>query len=141
VAALQRASFWPAPEASGRKGAASLAALSAGVIRVPRFKRQRPSAPPACAAPAPRTVTNTYTAGLFSAVGSPGHPGAYASAITYHPNLMVNQVVHANGMTDTYALDPNSNAPAGGALACARRLDGQRLRPARPDGTRPAGTC
>ena len=61
----------------------------------------------ACAAPSPRTVSFTYSDDLLSAVGIPSNAGSYASSISYHPNLMVNQVVHANGLTDTYANDPN----------------------------------
>jgi RHS repeat-associated protein len=69
----------------------------------------------ACTAPAPRTVINSYSEGLLTAVGVPGTPGYYASAITYHPNLQVNQVVHTNNpadasksLTDTQANDPNA---------------------------------
>jgi hypothetical protein len=69
----------------------------------------------ACTAPSPRTVVNSYSEGLLTAVGVPGTPGYYASAITYHPNLQVNQVVHTNNpadpsksLTDTQANDPNA---------------------------------
>ncbi|HEY7214041.1 MAG TPA: RHS repeat-associated core domain-containing protein, partial [Thermoanaerobaculia bacterium] len=62
----------------------------------------------ACSAPSPRTVSFSYNQDLLSAVGVPGNPGSYASSIAYHPNLMVNQVVHGNGQTDAYANDPNS---------------------------------
>ena len=68
----------------------------------------------ACAAPAPRTVNFTYGDDLLSAVGIPGNAGYYASALSYYPNLMVDQVVHTNNpadssksLTDTYANDPN----------------------------------
>jgi hypothetical protein len=68
----------------------------------------------ACAAPSPRTVSFNYSDDLLSSVGIPSNPGYYASSITYHPNLMVNQVVHTNNpadstksLTDTYANDPN----------------------------------
>ena len=68
----------------------------------------------ACAAPSPRTVSFTYGDDLLSAVGIPGNAGYYASALSYYPNLMVNQVVHTNNpadssksLTDTYANDPN----------------------------------
>jgi hypothetical protein len=44
---------------------------------------------------------------LVTSVGIPSNPGHCASSITYHPNLMVNQVVHSNSLTDTYANDPN----------------------------------
>ncbi|HEV8580716.1 MAG TPA: RHS repeat domain-containing protein, partial [Thermoanaerobaculia bacterium] len=69
----------------------------------------------ACTAPAPRTVTFSYTEDLLSSVGILGNSGYYASSITYHPNLMVNQVVHNNNpadstkrLTDTYAIDTNN---------------------------------
>ena len=62
----------------------------------------------ACTAPAPRTVSYSYTGGLLTAVGIPSDSGFYASGITYHPNLMVNKVIHGNGFTDTYTLDPSS---------------------------------
>jgi RHS repeat-associated protein len=68
----------------------------------------------ACAAPSPRTVSFAYSEDLLSAVGTPSNAGYYASSITYHPNLLVNQVVHTNNpadatksLTDTYANDPN----------------------------------
>jgi RHS repeat-associated protein len=47
-----------------------------------------------------RTVTGTFTEGLLSAV-----PG-YASSITYHPNGLVSQVSHANGVLDLQEKDP-----------------------------------
>jgi RHS repeat-associated protein len=59
-------------------------------------------------AASPRTVTSSYTNGFLTAVGIPGNAGAYSGSITYHPNLMVNQVAHGNTLTDTYANDPNS---------------------------------
>ena len=43
-----------------------------------------------------RTVSFTYTNGFLTAVPS------FAGSISYHPNTMVNQVVRANGVTDTY---------------------------------------
>ncbi len=61
----------------------------------------------ACGAPSPRTVTFSYSEDLLTAVGTPANAGQYASSLTYHPNLMVSQVVHANALTDTYANDPN----------------------------------
>ena len=68
----------------------------------------------ACAAPSPRTASFAYSDDLLSAVGIPSNAGYYASSITYHPNLLVNQVVHTNNpadatksLTDTYANDPN----------------------------------
>ena len=47
------------------------------------------------------TIAPTYSEGFLTAV-----PG-WASSITYHPNRMVNQVMHSNGVTDTIANDPN----------------------------------
>jgi RHS repeat-associated protein len=73
----------------------------------------------ACAAPSPRTVTYSYSQGLLASVGVPGNAGAYASSITYHPNLMVHQVVHGNGLTDTYAIDPNAMRRPGSITATA----------------------
>jgi RHS repeat-associated protein len=49
-----------------------------------------------------RTVSFTSTNGFLTAVPS------YASLINYHPNLMLNQVVHANGVTVTHGVDPNA---------------------------------
>ena len=51
-----------------------------------------------------RTVSFTYTNGFLTAVPS------FAGSISYHPNTMVNQVAHANGVTDTYGKDPNDMA-------------------------------
>ncbi len=56
----------------------------------------------ACTAPTPRTVQFNYTEGLLSSVTG------YASSITYHPNLLVHQVTHANNVIDTQANDPNA---------------------------------
>ncbi|OYW07135.1 MAG: hypothetical protein B7X11_00465 [Acidobacteria bacterium 37-65-4] len=52
-----------------------------------------------------RTVTFGLTNGWLTRV----HEGTtnYASSISYHSNGMVNQVVHPNNTTDTYAKDPN----------------------------------
>ncbi len=55
-----------------------------------------------CNAPAARTVSFTNTNGRLTAV-----PG-FASAITYHPNGLYNQITHANGVVVTQANDPNS---------------------------------
>jgi hypothetical protein len=68
---------------------------------------------PACTAAvqAPRTVTYGYTDGSLTAVtGYTGTVAGQAAGIglTYHPNGMVDKVAHANGVTDTQALDPNS---------------------------------
>lgn len=60
---------------------------------------------PTCSSPAvapARTVSPTYADGLLTAV-----PG-YATSISYHPNGSLNQVVHANGVTWTQGLDPDS---------------------------------
>ncbi|MGH7339045.1 MAG: hypothetical protein ACREKH_01005, partial [Candidatus Rokuibacteriota bacterium] len=51
--------------------------------------------------PVGRTVTFGYTNGILTSV-----PG-YASSIAYHPNGMLNQVAHANGITDVWDQDPN----------------------------------
>jgi hypothetical protein len=53
-------------------------------------------------AASPRTVSFGYTRGFLSAV-----PG-YASSISYHPNGLVAQVAHANGVTDTQGNDPKA---------------------------------
>jgi RHS repeat-associated protein len=52
----------------------------------------------------PRTVSNTYTKGFLTGVTG------FASSLTYHPNLQVNQVTNANGVVTTYAMDPNHMA-------------------------------
>lgn len=58
-----------------------------------------------CSVPSPRTVTNGYSNGLLTSVSS----GAVTyGTINYHINGMVNQVIHANGVTDTQALDSTS---------------------------------
>jgi RHS repeat-associated protein len=49
-------------------------------------------------------VSPVYTQGRLTSI-----PG-FANAITYHPNGMVYQVTHANGVTDTQANDPNGMA-------------------------------
>ena len=48
-----------------------------------------------------RTVTYGYTQGSLTSV-----PG-YASSISYHPNLMLSQIAHSNGVTDTWAIATN----------------------------------
>lgn len=51
----------------------------------------------------PRTVTNNFSEGLLSSVVS----GATTyGTLTYHPNLLVNQITHANGIVETQANDP-----------------------------------
>ena len=52
----------------------------------------------------PRTVSQVYTKGRLTEVTG------FASSITYHPNGMVNQVTHVNGVLDTQAADPNGMA-------------------------------
>ncbi len=61
----------------------------------------------ACTAtPAPaRTVQNTYVQGLLTGVSA---NGASYGTISYYPNLLVSQVVHSNGVTDTQGNDPFS---------------------------------
>jgi len=54
--------------------------------------------------PPSRTVTYTYTNGVLTDV--PAYTGA-SPGITYHDNGMVEQVTHANGVTDTFARDAN----------------------------------
>lgn len=49
-----------------------------------------------------RTISYNYTNGFLNAV-----PG-YATSISYHANGMVNQVRHANGVTDTQAIDTSN---------------------------------
>jgi len=56
----------------------------------------------------PRTIQNTWTDDLLTQVGTPANLAQYSGSITYFPNLLVNQVVHANGTTDTQANDPNA---------------------------------
>jgi RHS repeat-associated protein len=51
-----------------------------------------------------RTVTGTYTQGLLTAV-----PG-YASALSYHPSGLLNQIAHTNGVADLQERDPNDLA-------------------------------
>lgn len=55
-----------------------------------------------CPATTTRTVTNGYTLGYLTSVASGGL--TYAT-INYHLNRMVNQVAHANGITDTHTVD------------------------------------
>ena len=51
-----------------------------------------------------RALTAAYTQGLLTAV-----PG-YASSITYHPNGLIAQVTHANGVADLQEKDPDDLA-------------------------------
>ena len=48
-----------------------------------------------------RTVQPTYTQGFLTTI--PGY-----GSISYHPNLLVNQVLHDNDVTETQANDPNA---------------------------------
>jgi RHS repeat-associated protein len=58
---------------------------------------------PCNGAPGPsRTVTNNYTNGWLTSVTG------FTNTITYHPNGLVNQIPHVNGMTVTQANDPNA---------------------------------
>lgn len=50
---------------------------------------------------AARNVQLTYTNGLLTEVGGYG-------GISYHPNLLVSQVTHENGVVETWANDPNA---------------------------------
>jgi hypothetical protein len=51
----------------------------------------------------PRNVQFAYTQGLLTGV-----TGAVSyGTLTYHPNLLVNQVAHANGVAETQGNDPN----------------------------------
>jgi RHS repeat-associated protein len=59
------------------------------------------------AAAAARTVQNTFSEGLLSSV----KVGTLTyGTLSYHPNLLVNQVTHANGVVETQSLDPNNMA-------------------------------
>ncbi|HEX6900065.1 MAG TPA: RHS repeat-associated core domain-containing protein [Thermoanaerobaculia bacterium] len=49
-----------------------------------------------------RTIPFTYSSGLLTSVGS---GGAYGT-LSYHPNLLVSQVTHGNGVTETQGNDP-----------------------------------
>ncbi|HEX3129810.1 MAG TPA: RHS repeat-associated core domain-containing protein [Thermoanaerobaculia bacterium] len=63
-----------------------------------------------CPATTSRTVTNGYTNGYLTSVASGGL--TYAT-INYHLNRMVNQVAHANTITDTYTVDASGMARPG----------------------------
>ncbi len=49
-----------------------------------------------------RTVAHGYMNGFLTSVSG------FASSLAYHPNEMLASVVHANGVTDVYGLDPQS---------------------------------
>ena len=57
-----------------------------------------------------RTVCSSYTNGWLVGVTDVGAGtcpgGASFTSLSYHPNGMINQVSHGNGVTDTYAKDP-----------------------------------
>lgn len=56
--------------------------------------------------PAPaRTVQNTYVQGLLTGVAA---NGTTYGTLSYYPNLLVSQVAHGNGVTDTQGNDPFS---------------------------------
>ncbi|MES1243845.1 MAG: RHS repeat-associated core domain-containing protein [Acidobacteriota bacterium] len=59
---------------------------------------------PACqfaaCVPAARTISPGYTSGFLTSVPGWG-------TLSYHPNGMVNQITHSNGVTDTQANDPD----------------------------------
>ena len=56
-----------------------------------------------CSSPSPRTVTDGYTDGALTSIAG----FTTGIGITYHQNGMVNQMAHANGVTDTQGADPN----------------------------------
>jgi RHS repeat-associated protein len=55
-----------------------------------------------CPATTSRSVTNGYTNGYLTSMASGGL--TYAT-LNYHLNRMINQVAHANGITDTHSVD------------------------------------
>jgi RHS repeat-associated protein len=52
-------------------------------------------------APVPRAVNFVYTNGFLTSVPN------WANAVSYHPNGLVNQITHFNGVVDTQNNDPN----------------------------------
>jgi RHS repeat-associated protein len=64
--------------------------------------------PCAGTAASPRTVRHAYTEGFLTAVTGVSPAATYASSISYHPNLLVNQVAHGNSVIDTQANDGNA---------------------------------
>ncbi len=56
-----------------------------------------------CPSSSPRTVTDGYTDGALTSIAG----FTTGIGITYHQNGMVNQMAHANGVTDTQGADPN----------------------------------
>lgn len=48
-----------------------------------------------------RTVTTAFSEGLVTSMSG------WATSVTYHPNGLVNQITHANGVVSTQANDPN----------------------------------
>lgn len=73
-----------------------------------------PEAKHATGVPANRTriIKNDRTNGLLTAVKEVNSSGSiiqnFANNITYHPNGLLNQIVHANGVTYQQVNDPNS---------------------------------
>ncbi|MBI4914332.1 MAG: RHS repeat-associated core domain-containing protein [Acidobacteria bacterium] len=65
------------------------------------------STPPPDPAPG-RTITNNYANGALTRVSQGAT--AYASSISYHPNRMVDTVVHGNNVFDVFGKDPNDMA-------------------------------
>ncbi|MCP3996496.1 MAG: hypothetical protein GY722_15785, partial [bacterium] len=53
-----------------------------------------------CAGQWPRTVMSTYAKGYLTGVTG-------LASIDYHRNQTVDEIVHANGVTDAYGEDPN----------------------------------
>lgn len=59
-----------------------------------------------------RTVTNNYAVGWLSSVNGTLNSQSqfWANSINYHPNKIVSQVAHSNGVTDNFTNDPNGFA-------------------------------
>jgi hypothetical protein len=59
-----------------------------------------------------RVVTNNYVTGRITSVTGTvsAQSESWASSIGYHPNGLVSQVVHANGVADNFTSDPNGFA-------------------------------
>ncbi len=52
----------------------------------------------------PRNLQLTYSQGLLTGVSA---NGVSYGTVTYHPNLLVSQIAHTNGVTETQGNDPN----------------------------------
>jgi YD repeat-containing protein len=65
-----------------------------------------------CGAASSDTVTAAYANGLLSSITGFG-------SLTYHPSGMVKTVSHANGVTDTYAIDDTTGVPRPKSIAFA----------------------